>query len=321
MSKPPRDRASTLPESGAANSVPTCANCGASVPGRFCGNCGQRLHGPIHSVWHFVAEATEDLTHADSRLWRTLLALLVKPGFLTREFLDGRRASYLPPLRLYLVLSVLFFLLATIWTAPIAIVQESDDRAAKVIVSSVERATAPQAGESNAQREARICGAVAYHGWAQATLAPALRKACTQVVAGNGHSLREAFFHFLPRAMFVFLPLLAAVMTLLYWRPRHYYIEQLLLLIHNHAFVFLVAILSWIVQRGVPESQSTSWWMVLLRLALQIYTALYVYRSMRRVYGQGRWLTTGKFVVMSIAYMVSALFMFVLTGVFSVLSL
>ena len=54
--------------------------------------------------------ATEDLTHADSRLWRTLAALLFKPGHLTREFLAGRRARYLPPVRLYLVLSVLFFL-------------------------------------------------------------------------------------------------------------------------------------------------------------------------------------------------------------------
>src|SRR5215469_11591095 len=94
------------------DSTPTCANCGALAPGKFCGNCGQKLHSPVQSVWRFLGEATEDLTHADSRLWRTLLALLLKPGFLTREFIEGRRVSYLPPIRLYLVLSVLFFLLA-----------------------------------------------------------------------------------------------------------------------------------------------------------------------------------------------------------------
>ena len=88
-----------------------CANCGATVVGHYCSNCGQRFEHEIHSVWHFTREATEDLTHADSRLWGTLYALLFKPGFLTREFLDGRRVRYLPPLRLYLVLSVAFFLI------------------------------------------------------------------------------------------------------------------------------------------------------------------------------------------------------------------
>jgi len=222
--------------------------------------------------------------------------------------------------RLYLVLSVMFFLLATIWTAPLTVVRSSDDKAAKVVVQSVEQVTAAQPGETDAQREKRICH-FEYNGWARATVEPALRKGCNQLVSGNGHVLRETFFHILPRALFVFLPLLAAIMTLLYWRPRHYYIEQLLLLIHNHAFVFLVAILSWIAQRLVPEPVTTSWWFLTLRFALQVYIAIYVYRSMRRVYGQGRWLTAAKFVVMSIAYLISAFFMFLFTSVFTVLSL
>ena len=44
-------------------------------------SCGQKVHSPVHSAWHFVGEATEDLTRADSRLWRTLLALLLETGF------------------------------------------------------------------------------------------------------------------------------------------------------------------------------------------------------------------------------------------------
>src|SRR5512140_1528243 len=88
-----------------------CANCGAPVASRYCGECGQRVEHAIHSVRHFMLEVAEDLTHADSRLWRTMGALLFKPGFLTAEFLAGRRVSYLPPLRLYLVLSVVYFLI------------------------------------------------------------------------------------------------------------------------------------------------------------------------------------------------------------------
>src|SRR3954453_15254567 len=88
-----------------------CANCGAALSGRYCSSCGQRAESAAHSVGHFLHEAIEAFTHADSRLWRTLVPLLRRPGFLTREYFAGRRARYLPPLRLYLIMSVLFFVL------------------------------------------------------------------------------------------------------------------------------------------------------------------------------------------------------------------
>src|SRR6516164_3976428 len=103
--------------------APRCDNCGAAVAGRYCAACGQRREAPVHSLWHFSQVAAEDLTHADSRLWRTLGALLFRPGFLTREFLDGRRARYLPPVRLYLVLSVVFFLYASTVHGPLRMIE------------------------------------------------------------------------------------------------------------------------------------------------------------------------------------------------------
>ena len=89
-----------------------CANCGAPLGGQYCAACGQRHEPHVHTVSHFAGEAFESITHADSRLWRTLWFLLARPGRLTREFFDGKRARYLPPFRLYLVISLLFFLVA-----------------------------------------------------------------------------------------------------------------------------------------------------------------------------------------------------------------
>ena len=111
--------------SGASAATARCDNCGATVAGRYCAACGQRLEPPLHSLWHFSTVALEDLTHADSRLWRTLATLLVRPGRLTREFLDGRRAHYLPPVRLYLVISLIFFLWASA-THEVRVVQFSE---------------------------------------------------------------------------------------------------------------------------------------------------------------------------------------------------
>jgi hypothetical protein len=102
MAKP----ASSLPEH------PNCLNCGTELRGQYCGTCGQRARNRLISLWELLTEAFGDLFELDSRLWRTLIPLLVRPGRLTRDYLEGRRARYMPPFRMYLVLSVVFFVVA-----------------------------------------------------------------------------------------------------------------------------------------------------------------------------------------------------------------
>jgi len=301
--------------------APRCDNCGAAVAGRYCAACGQRREAPVHSLWHFTKVAAEDLTHADSRLWRTLGALLGRPGYLTREFLAGRRARYLPPVRLYLVLSVLFFLwAATFHQVRIVTVAAPGHGAPAASVIPLEEEGEmlgkPLPGESGEQRAQRVCASrVNYDGPWQQQIQPAARTACVHMLADNFRSLREAFLHNLPRAMFLFLPMLAAAMMLLYWRPRHYYIEHLLLFVHNHAFVFLVVMLAAAVSALLPAVAG------MLRVAVTLYIAWYAYRSMRVVYGQGSWLTAGKLALLSLFYLMSGGLMLLLTFVSSALTL
>ena len=91
---------------------PDCLNCGTRLRGQYCGICGQRARNRLISLWELISEAFGDLLEIDSRLWRTLIPLLTRPGRLTRDYLEGRRARYMPPFRTYLVLSVIFFLVA-----------------------------------------------------------------------------------------------------------------------------------------------------------------------------------------------------------------
>ena len=96
----------------AAIDNPDCLNCGARLSGQYCGNCGQRSVTRLISIWQLLAEAFGDLFELDSRLWRTLIPLLARPGKLTRDYLLGRRARYMPPFRMYLVFSLIFFVVA-----------------------------------------------------------------------------------------------------------------------------------------------------------------------------------------------------------------
>lgn len=94
--------------------VATCANCDADLRGQYCASCGQRARNRMISLWELIREASDVLTSLDSRLWRTLGLLMFRPGFLTEDYLLGRRARYIPPLRLFIGGSLLFFFLLAI---------------------------------------------------------------------------------------------------------------------------------------------------------------------------------------------------------------
>jgi hypothetical protein len=304
---------------GAGSAVAHCDNCGAAIGDRYCAACGQRAEAPVHSLWHFSEVALEDLTHADSRLWRTLAALLFRPGYLTREFLVGRRARYLPPVRLYLVISVVFFLWAAN-THHVRVLQfsETDHGPPKAAMAPLDEGAfgALLPGESAAQHAERVCSSgVNYDGPWRERVQPAAHRACVRLVLDNGRSLPEAFMHNVPRALFIFLPLLAGVMMLLYWQPRHYYVEHLLLFVHNHAFLFLLLLLAGLAQALLKPL--AGW----ISAAVTLYIAWYAYRSMRVVYGQSRSLTLGKLVLLSMFYLVSGVLMIGLVSLYSVFTL
>jgi hypothetical protein len=86
-----------------------CANCGASMQGEFCHECGQSIHSVLKPVHGMLEETMETVLHIDGRIVHTLPPLLLKPGFLTMEYFAGRRVRYIAPFRLMFVLSLLSF--------------------------------------------------------------------------------------------------------------------------------------------------------------------------------------------------------------------
>jgi hypothetical protein len=87
-----------------------CENCGTSLEGHFCHNCGQKeLHEHDWSLKHFLHEAWHEIIHLDSKIFLTVRLLLLKPGELTRQYLAGRRKPFVAPVRLYLAITAIFF--------------------------------------------------------------------------------------------------------------------------------------------------------------------------------------------------------------------
>lgn len=267
-----------------------CLNCGTALTGPYCANCGQKHQPEIHTVGHFIGEAFENITHADSRLWRTLWVLIAKPGHLTREFFSGRRMRYLPPVRFYLIVSLAFFVLA-------GAINEHGGSLVKI----------------DAKDDVNSCNDIKYDGPFKAAAKPLLMEQCRKFLADNGRGLARAFFANVPKALFVLLPLLAAFMMLLYWRPRRHYVEHLLLLLHNHIFLLLGYSLLLLLGLALPDNGAVG----LIGFLFHVFLAWYFYRGMKVVYGQGRALTSLKLVLLATVYVAGATLAFALTFVFS----
>jgi hypothetical protein len=91
-------------------SLNTCENCHAVLSGPFCGQCGQGSESSLKYFWVVILHLLDDIFSFDSRASRTIWPLLTKPAFLTNEYIAGRRVHYVPPLRLYLFISIVFFI-------------------------------------------------------------------------------------------------------------------------------------------------------------------------------------------------------------------
>jgi hypothetical protein len=332
-----------------------CANCHAALSGEYCAACGQRHEPHVHTVAHFASEALESVSHADSRLWRTLWYLISRPGFLTQEFFAGRRVSYLPPFRLYLVISVVFFLVVSLPEGTKIIIDDNPTaervQAMNEAAASLEKEAGP-GGENRKAVAARIRAqaereqaALEPDGSEEPVVAPdglssknamtdfcdafkkpdptanqnyaKLHSACAKITEDGGRELAQVVVHNIPRAMFVFLPLLALAMKPLYWRPKRYYVEHLLFLVHNHALVFLVFTVGVLLDRIPVVGEHLG----LVTFAGWIYMIWYLFRGMRNYYGQGWWLTFAKYLQVGLSYISAAVTVLVLLAVYSAISM
>ena len=136
----------TEPHGHHAPSHTHCQNCGAELRGAFCHQCGQHDFDFHRSFGHVFFETLESFLHFDEKFFRTIITLLFEPGRLSAEFNAGKRASQMPPFRLYLFVSVLFFFIAFLGGDhsrgdPVILDQPADSEAAKEAGKEIAKAT------------------------------------------------------------------------------------------------------------------------------------------------------------------------------------
>lgn len=262
----------------------TCRNCGAPIDGRYCASCGQETKLALPTAREFLREAAGRYVAIDGRLWRSLLALLTRPGFLTREYFAGRRRRYIRPARLFLVLSLaLFAVLRVVAEGPIVITSEPADGAS----AAAQSGHAPAGRDRDADGTALVLDDELQLDFGNSQWSRDLRKRLQRFNAMSRQDKAEQLFagvlRYGPYAMFALLPGFALLLQMVYVgrrraypeRPRRY-AQHLVFAAHNHAFLCLIGILA----AALPMRAA--------RMLLALWVLAYFAWSLRAVYG-GRW--------------------------------
>lgn len=285
---------STRPLAGFRHDV-RCRNCGALAPAVYCPSCGQETQLALPTARQFVKDAAGRYVAIDGRLWRTLGALMFRPGFLTREYLAGRRRRYVRPARLFLVLSIAMFALFRIL---VDVPRLGDSGLVRFDApdEAMPRASAPPSptpAPESAAPALRLPSLsvddkanVVVDG-PSGVVTDALRRRVDRFNAMSRDDKVEQLVlgavRYGPYAMVVLLPAFALLLKLLYLgrtrryplRPRRYS-EHLVFAAHDLAFLFVVVMLLAVIP----------WQPV--RVALVLWGLVYALWAMKVVYG-GRW--------------------------------
>jgi hypothetical protein len=258
-----------------------------------------------------IAEALEDELTVDRRLPRTLHALFLKPGQLTVEYVNGRIVRYIRPFRLYLVSSVIFFLLLSFTSLRLVRGADLDPGARPQPPAADTTAITEPEPEDTTVVDAAASSPPGEDGDPMAFLDdvnirlghPALDSAAAAKIRQlRRMEPRQAverlvsdFIGYVPTIMFLLLPLFAGLLKLLYIRRRRFYAEHFIFLLHTHAFIYLLftvllvaGMVGW--ARGWAFALMLGWMLV------------YAYLGMRRVYGQGHVKTFAKLWILGWMY-------------------
>jgi hypothetical protein len=262
-----------------------CPNCATWVDDQFCPRCGQRNAERLVSVRHIVRETLDDQFTLNGALPRTLAALLLRPGFLTGEYVAGRIARYVAPFRLYLLASVVFFIFVAWITNP--------DRMWQNVAPAMREWQAKHPGETPKVIDLKL-DTLAGPAWMRPLSRRVIRQQDRINALGPLEGLRTQLRSFqanAPRAAFVLVPGFALLLHLLYLRQRRMYVEHFVFALHVQAFAFLVTAAC----LALPAS---AWRNFLLIALLLGYLAL----AMKRVYRQGWPITLLKHAAVVTAY-------------------
>ena len=280
----------------------TCLNCRHVVEQRFCPNCGQENTDSRKTFHHLFVHFFEDLTHYENAFWKTIKNLLFKPATLTKEYLSGKRLSYLAPVRLYIFISFITFLLIALFPSKVS---ENLNKSEKEITSNLIKQETK--GKVNAFNEDKIfdlrpmktIDSIQKYGKESEKFSDFEYWAYEKVLTVTEHNTKreiiekfiESFLHNIPKILFIIMPFFAFFLWIFHGKKKWYYFDHGIFTLHYFSFLLLIFLILFIVQKLfglLGENSPIAFIADIINFVGIIWMCYYFYPAHHRFYGESR---------------------------------
>lgn len=272
------------------NKKTSCLNCEHQFNSEenYCSQCGQENHDLKIPLKHLLEEFLEGLFHFDNKVWLSLKTLFLYPGSITKEFLAGRRVSFVPPIRLYVFFSFIFFLVLNIYNS-----EKSKLKDDEKLLDAVERLVK----EEDSTAKFTGLDSLEIQLDTSQKISKKERMVLSRIKNLDGKAIKflnQKFYKYLSFALFLLVPIFAFIMKLVYYRSRKFYYEHLIASIHYHVVVFILMT----IMLGAAFIDSPTFVYLLLFLAGFVYFVI----SLKTVFSQSITRSTLKALIIFMSY-------------------
>ncbi len=265
-------------------STSTCQNCGVRVAQNYCPNCGQEHTSLIVPIGQLFRDVLDEFIVPDSKLLATIKLLLTRPGFLTNEYIAGRRMRYVGPFRLYFVISATYFLAFSIAHYDVAVMHG--------LSYALERTHPAHVSESHSTSQRSVSNVpddmhIHKHYASPSESSDRARRHHLAVDRTSSWFLKNQSL-----ITFLLVPIAALFLKLLFQRSRRLYIEHLVFAVHVQSFMFAL-----LLPALLPYYRNITY---IMAISL---SAIYLFAAMRTVYRHNAAVTLATSGLMLTAYL------------------
>ncbi len=269
-----------------------CLNCGVALHGEYCSSCGQRdknFHVPLKELAH---EFGEEIFSFDERLLRSLTPFLLKPGFLTLEYLSGKRKRYISPFKLYFFLSFLFFFTSTLNDTNKKNISDKNIIATDSLKPSI---GTDSIFASIKEEKSGLRFTVADSAKAEKVFGRSFINGLEKMKS-NPQPFFDKIREHRPKVIFILLPVFALLLKLMYVRSKIFYSQHIVFAFYFHAFIFFILL--------ITDLLELTGWSFLQSYAdvLVLAIPINLYLGLKQVYRQSRGKTLTKFLLLVASY-------------------
>jgi len=304
----------------------TCLNCRHVVEKRFCPICGQENIDTRKTFYQLFIHFFEDLTHYENAFWKTIVNLLFKPATLTKEYLSGKRLSYLAPVRLYIFISLITFFLISILSTENTIQITTKKSETKTALQELNQGGNIFFGFHSTKELDSIQNygsksekLSSFHYWIFHRGLSIIEKYTKEEII---QKFSESFVHNFPKLLFLYMPIFALLLWIFHDKKRWYYFDHGIFTLHYFSFLLLIILILFLFDKVfsmLNNSGFTGFISVLINFLGYSWMIYYFFPAHHRFYNESRLISFFKtvtfffinFIILSITLLFFAFYIFI----------